>query len=345
MSAEEPLTLRVAEVVVETPDAVSLVFEVPSQLTDRLRHRPGQYLTVRVPSDRTGSVARSYSLCNLPGDEAPTVTVKRTTDGYASNWICDHVAAGSELTVLPPAGSFVPPSVDGDLLLFAAGSGITPILSILKAALARGTGHVALFYANRDRLSVIFAAALDDLRTRHPDRFEVAHWLEDDRGLPDDAAVLAFARRHPDRPVYACGPRPFLTLVRGALRGDGRAVVMENFVSLRRNPFEEIAGGAPAIPATAPADTPARVMVDLFGEEVELDWPRDTPLLDLLLAKGLDAPYACREATCGSCACRIEAGEVRMRNNDVLDDDDLADGYVLACQSLPVTDEVRVSYE
>lgn len=172
------LELQVTRVVEETADARSLVFAVPEGSTvpaDRLRYAPGQFLTLRVPpSDRTGSVARCYSLSSSPftGDEL-TVTVKRTAQGgYASNWLCDNAHAGMRMHVLaPPSGTFVPPkTLDTDFLLLAAGSGITPMLAICKSALSEGAGRVVLVYANRDENSVIFGATLRELSAKYPDR-------------------------------------------------------------------------------------------------------------------------------------------------------------------------------
>ena len=154
----------VAEVVRETGDACSLVLDVPPGLSGTFGYRPGQFVTVRVPSERCGSVARCYSLSSSPvAGERPAITVKRTEGGYASNWIADHVAAGTVLDLLPPAGTFCPQSLDADFLLFAAGSGITPVMSILKSALAAGRGRIVLVYANRDEGSVIFGPALRGL--------------------------------------------------------------------------------------------------------------------------------------------------------------------------------------
>lgn len=147
----------------ETEDARTLVFTVPQgRRSDRsrgaLRYAPGQFLTLRVPSERTGSVARCYSLCSSPyTDDALAVTVKRTADGYASNWLCDNAHPGMHMHVLAPSGTFVPKNLDADLLLIAGGSGITPMMAICKSALSEGTGQVTLLYANRDENSVIFA--------------------------------------------------------------------------------------------------------------------------------------------------------------------------------------------
>ena len=187
------LELEVTAVVEETDDARSLVFGVPAGSdtpADRLRYAPGQFLTLRIPSERTVSVARCYSLCSSPfTDDALTVTVKRTADGYASNWLCDHAHKGMRLHVLAPSGTFVPKTLDDDFLLIAAGSGITPMLAICKSALSQGSGRVTLLYANRDERSVIFAGTLRELGAKYPDRLTVVHWLETVQGLPSTAAL------------------------------------------------------------------------------------------------------------------------------------------------------------
>ena len=198
------------------------MFAVPDDAGDpaippeRLRYAPGQFLTLRVPSERTGSVARCYSLCSSPfTDDALTVTVKRTADGYASNWLCDHAHAGMRIHVLAPSGNFVPKTLDDDFLLMAAGSGITPIMSICKSALAEGSGQVTLLYANRDDRSVIFGDALRELSAKYPDRLTVVHWLESLQGLPSvDRAGQAGRPLHRParvhlraRPLHGRGPR------------------------------------------------------------------------------------------------------------------------------------------
>lgn len=337
MSEVRSYRLRVAEVVPETADACSIVFDSPG-----FDYRPGQFLTLRIPSDRCGSVARCYSLSSSPHvDTTLKVTVKRTVDGFGSNWICDSVSAGDELESLAPAGIFTPSSLDGDLLLFAAGSGITPVMSIVKSALAAGAGRITLVYANRDDRSVIFATELAGLVARHPSRLTVIHWLESLQGLPSTAALTTLAAPYAGFEAFVCGPAPFMTTVRAALTSlgfDRGRVHLERFKSLGANPFEQ------AVVTESSART-AAVTVTLDGATVRYDWPADTKLLDLLLASGVDAPYSCREGACSACACRLVAGEVKMLNNDVLDEEDLADGIRLACQSLPVTDEVEISYE
>ncbi|MFE7741367.1 2Fe-2S iron-sulfur cluster-binding protein [Nocardia sp. NPDC057455] len=336
------LPLRVARVIRETGDAVSLELDVAAQHPDSIAYRPGQFLTLRIPSELTGSVSRCYSLSSAPHEEGPLkVTVKRTPDGYGSNWLCDNAVAGTVLDALPPAGVFTPASLDDDLLLFAAGSGITPVLSILKSVLAAGSGHCTLIYANRDEHSVIFAAELADLSARHPGRLVVVHWLESVQGLPSRAQLAALAGPWSDREAFICGPGPFMDAVSATLIGLGAGrerVHVEKFVSLDGNPFES------GIPEVFDSGDRAAVEVDLDGETRELPWPRQQVLLDVLLANGLEAPYSCREGACSACTCRIVSGQVQMRHNEVLDEADLAEGYVLACQAVPVTDTVRVTY-
>ncbi|EMD24818.1 ferredoxin--NADP reductase [Amycolatopsis azurea] len=338
-----PVTVTVAEVITETADARSIVFEIPAEHLSVFAYTPGQFLTVRVPSERTGSVARCYSLSSAPHENRVQVTVKRTADGYGSNWLCDNLRAGQEVQVLPPAGVFSPASLDEDFLLLAGGSGITPVMSILKSALAHGTGKVVLLYANRDERSVIFAKELTDLAAKHADRLVVVHWLESLQGLPTEAQLRALVAPYTAHEAFICGPGPFMDAARTVLKDLGlprKRIHLERFLSLGGNPFEV---AEPV--AVEEAETPVKVEVTLDGETRNLDWPRRTKLLDLLLEKGFDAPYSCREGQCSACACRITSGEVKMLNNEVLDGDDIAEGIVLACQSLPLTDDVTVTYE
>ncbi|HEX6346797.1 ferredoxin--NADP reductase [Umezawaea sp.] len=316
--------LRVVEVVDETPDAKSFVLEGGG-----FTPGPGQFLTVRI-----GSAARCYSLSSAP-HEPLRITVKRTPDGYGSHWMCDNAVVGAELDVLGPVGVFTPASLDGDLLAFAGGSGITPVMSIIRAVLLSGTGRVTLVYANRDERSVIFAGELAGLSAEHPDRLVVVHWLESVQGLPTAPLLAALAR--PCDEAFLCGPAPFMEAARTASRGLGvERIHVERFTSLSSNPFEE------AVPSQDGPD--ATVEVDLDGEHHRFAWPARTRLLDLLLDQGLDAPYSCREGACSACACRLVEGEVKMLANDVLDEQDLAEGYVLACQAVPVTDAVKITY-
>jgi 3-ketosteroid 9alpha-monooxygenase subunit B len=330
-----PFSVTVAEVITETPDANTLVFDAD------FPYRPGQFLTLRIPSDRGESVARCYSMSSSPHtDELPAITVKRTPDGYASDWLCDNVGPGTTLEALPAAGVFAPRSLDADLLFLAAGSGITPVMSILKSALAKGSGALTLVYANRDEQSVIFGERLRELCAEHPGRLSTVHWLESVQGLPTAAHLRTLAGGFPKAEILICGPKSFMSAARAAMADLGvprDRVHLERFSSLSGNPFEKV----PA-PTGAQAST---VDVTLDGEHRRLPWPAHTRLLDVLLDGGLPAPYSCREGACSACACRLVSGEVKMINNDVLEQEDLDDGIILACQSLPVTDTVEISYE
>lgn len=328
-------SLTVAAVVEESPDARSLVFEVPEADREMFTYRPGQFLTLRIPSDRTGSVARCYSLASAPhADERLTVTVKRTAQGYGSNWLCDNVRAGSQLEVLAPSGVFTPPDLDADFLLVAGGSGVTPVFSILKSALALGTGRITLLYASRDEVSVIFAGQLRRLAAAHPDRLTVLHWLESVQGIPAREQLRTLVAPYVERESYICGPAPFMAAVSGALQDAGAPsarVHVEVYTSLETDPFADIV--VPTVGEEGSADA-VRVVVELEGETHELSWPAEVKLVDLLLSKGIDAPYSCRDGVCGSCQAQVLKGRVRMLSNDVLDDDDLAEGHILGCQSV-----------
>ncbi len=342
------LELQVADVIAETADSKSLVFAVPDGVSiaeEKLRYTPGQFLTLRVPSDRTGSVARCYSLCSSPfTDDALTVTVKRTVDGYASNWLCDNAHPGMKIHVLAPSGTFVPKTLDHDFLLIAAGSGITPMMAICKSALAQGNGQVTLLYANRDEHSVIFATALRELTAKYPDRLSVVHWLESVQGLPSVTALARLAQPFADREVFICGPGPFMSAAQAALQTlnvPDKQVHVEVFRSLDTDPFAKV-----VIAEAAEGDEPpATAIVTLDGQTHEFGWPRAAKLLDVLLDKGLDAPFSCREGHCGACAVLMRTGEVEMEINDVLEQSDLDEGLILGCQAVPKTDSVEVTYD
>ena len=365
----ESFELRVVDVVEETADAHSITFEVSEEHAGQFTYRPGQFLTVAVPSDRTGVAARCYSLCSSPTGEPGepiTITVKRTADGYASNWICDNIREGDTLRVLPPSGIFTPSSLDNDLLLLAGGSGITPVMSITRTALARGSGRVVLFYANRDERSVIFGGELARLAAEHPDRLLVVHWLESVQGLPSQEQLKAFAEAYTSYEAFVCGPAPFMKLTVAALKEldfPRARRHQEKFVSLGGNPFGDLHDQETAeheihdaesdpddVDESADAQEPGpagpvKLEVELDGEEYTFDdWAPGTKLLEHLEAKGIRAPYSCREGECSACAVRLVEGEVRMLHNDVLEDEDLAEGIRLGCQSVPVTDHVKVTY-
>ncbi|KWX66383.1 ferredoxin--NADP reductase [Mycobacterium sp. NAZ190054] len=352
VAADEPLgshvlELEIADVIDETADARSLVFKSPEDAPvppEKLRYSPGQFLTLRIPSDRTGSVARCYSLCSSPFTGDPlTVTIKRTADGYASNWLCDNAHAGMKIHVLAPSGTFVPKTLDTDFLLLAAGSGITPMMAILKSALSEGTGKVTLVYANRDEQSVIFAETLRDLAAKYPDRLTAIHWLESVQGLPSVSALTELVAPYGSREAFICGPGPFMAAAEEALASAGLSaerIHIEVFKSLESDPFAAV-----KLDADDSDEGPATAIVTLDGQTHEVSWPRRAKLLDVLLDKGLDAPFSCREGHCGACAVVKKSGDTEMEVNDVLEQQDLDEGLILACQAHPKSDSVEVTYD
>lgn len=361
--ATESFVLNVAEVIEETADARSVVFEVPSELQEAFAYTPGQFLTVAVPSEQTGLVARCYSLSSAPHSGRHQITVKRTVDGYASRWIVENLKAGDTMRVLPPSGIFTPKDIDADFLLFAGGSGITPVMSIARTALEKGTGKVVLFYANEDESSVIFARQLAELVEEYADRFTVVHWLVSLQGLPSEKQLGLFASYFMSYTAFVCGPAPYMKAVTSALKELGfprERRHQEKFVSLGGNPFGDVAEVLAAQeqlkdlddgdePDDAPAEPafvgPVSVEVELDGQQYAFDdWQGDKVLLEYLEEKGVDAPFSCREGNCSACACMVLEGDLALQHNDVLDKDDLADGIRLVCQAKPLSEKVRITY-
>jgi len=272
----------VREIVHETDDACSVVLEAPDGAD--FSYQPGQFLTLRLPTG-SGLVGRCYSLCSSPHvDDELRIAVKRVRDGIASNWINEALEVGAEIECLPPSGVFVPKSFDENLLLFAGGSGITPVLSILKSALAVGSGQVVLVYANEHENSVIFAEKLRELAEANTDRLHVIHWLVSVQGLPSRALLRAFIKPYSSYTAFLCGPSPFMETVTHALRDcdmPPTRIHIERFQTFAEDPFD--------IPTTAAVaedgGETTRLTVDLDGETHEFDWPRQTKLLDYLLAQ------------------------------------------------------------
>ena len=360
-SSESAYLLQVAEVIQETADANSIVFEVPDEARAAFEYTAGQFLTLAVPSTQTGVAARCYSLSSAPHTGRHQITVKRTVDGYASNWICDNLKAGDTIRVLPPAGIFTPKDINADFLLFAGGSGITPVISIARTALETGTGRVVLFYANRDEDSVIFAKLLADLANEFPDRFVVTHWLESVQGLPTTTHLKAFASYFPTFTGFACGPGPFMKAAIDALKAlefPRERRHQEKFVSLGGNPFgdiEEVQAAQETLKdandhdedddRSSGVEGPISLEVELDGtNHVFADWDGKQILLEFLEEKGVEAPFSCREGNCSACACVVLEGDVTMDHNEVLDADDLSDGIRLVCQARAASKTLKITY-
>lgn len=340
--------LRVRAVVDETHDTKSLVFEVPPALADAFAYQPGQFLTLRLGIDGR-HVPRCYSMSSAPGvDDAPRVTVKRVKDGRGSNWVCDRICAGDTLDVLAPSGMFYPRTLDGDFLLLAGGSGITPVFAILRSVLARGEGRITLLYANRDEKSVIFKSELKALAEAHPARLTVIHWLDSVQGVPSVAQLAELARHHRSAQAFICGPGPYMDAAVAALQAiemPSERIYVERFASL---PDEETLAAATALAQAAPplpdAVDEAVVEVLLDGETHTLHCSGTETLLEAALKAGLNAPYSCQAGMCASCMCQVVEGSVHLRHNDVLDKKDLAKAWTLACQAVPTSARLRIKF-
>ncbi|MBY4208011.1 alpha/beta fold hydrolase [Rhodococcus fascians] len=344
---QRAVQLRVENVIKETSDAFTLVLSrTHAGGPTGFGYRPGQFLTLEVPHAQHVSVARCYSLSSSPdSDTLPAISVKRTEHGYASNWLCDNAIVGLTLSALPPAGTFVPSRWDRPLVLLAAGSGITPIMSILKTALTTHDQHVTLIYANRSPQSVMFADTLKKLAQRYPTRLTVTHWFESERGLPTLDGLSDAVPSNSGSDAYLCGPTPFMDLAHDALVTVGierDAIHREVFMSIKTNPFLD---ATTHVSTDAAANEGTPVTAEVAGTSFSFLCPPDTVLLDAMLAQGIDAPFGCREGVCGACVFTLAAGEVEMRANETLGDHELEKGKRLACQSVPTSDTVDIVIE
>lgn len=333
--------LKVSRVIEETADARTLELEIPAELAATFRYKPGQHLQLRVPcGDKP--LPRCYSLSGTPAIEGDPVrvTVKRVADGRASSWLCSRLGPGDTLEVAPPAGMFTPKSLNGDFLLFAGGSGITPVFSILRSVLAAGKGTVRLIYANRDERSVIFARELKRLSAEHPRRLQVIHWLDSVQGFPSSAQLAALARGHEQAQCFICGPQPFMDAATAALKDVGvphANVHVEIFVSLP----EDADDVRPAGPAVAGV---TQVEATLDGVVTKASCRPDQLLIEALEEAGMAPPFSCRSGACAACMCKLEEGEVELVHNHVLSQHDLDQRWILCCQALPRSARVKISY-
>ncbi len=333
-------TLRVRAVVPETDDTSSLVLDIPAELRDDYDYQPGQFLTFRCHIDGTSHL-RCYSMSSSPTvDDQLQVTVKRMPDGLVSNWMLDRLAPGASVEATFPAGVFGRRAHTGDIMAFAGGSGITPILSILKSLL-RDTSHGArLFYANRDSGGVIFDATLRALTEQSGDRLEIVHHLDADRGLVDEDEVIKFAGDARDTDCYVCGPAPFMEAVESALLrcgADADAIHIERFTPA------DAAVPAPAVPR--PEGGSVRVTVELDRRVDVAEHRSGTTILQTARQLGMSPPFSCEAGNCATCMARLVDGEVSMIANNALTDDEVEDGWILTCQAVPTAPSVHVVYE
>ena len=341
-----PLTVDRVEPLTE--DSAAVTFAVPPGLAGRFVFAPGQSLTVRHGAER-----RSYSICAAAG-QPPRIGVREVPGGAVSGWLVHKVRAGDVVEVQAPSGTFVPDlAVPGRHVLIAAGSGITPVLSIAASVLAaHRESAVTLLYGNRRNDSVMFADELADLKDRYPDRLCLVHVLSREpqevelfNGRLDVAKLRTLLPVTVDAAAvdhwWLCGPFGLVEAAIGLLAELG---VPRGTVHRELFYVEDIAP-APATHDEAPAGPGAEVTVLLDGRSSTVTVPHGTPVLDGAQRVRPDLPFACKGGVCGTCRARLVDGEVTMRRNYALEQDELDAGYVLTCQSLPVSDQITVDYD
>jgi len=340
--------LTVARVDPLTDDSAAVTFDVPPALAGRFAFAPGQSLTVRRGDER-----RSYSICAVKG-RAPRIGVREVAGGAVSGWLVRQVRAGDVVEVQEPSGSFVPDlGAPGQHVLIAAGSGITPVLSIAGSLLAaQDSSSVTVLYGNRRSDSVMFADELADLKDTYPGRICLVHVLSREprevelfNGRLDAAKLRALLPVTVDVAAvdhwWLCGPFGMVEDAIGLLTELGvprRRIHRELF-------YVEDEPPPPAGHAEAPAGPGAEVTVLLDGRRSTITVPAGTPVLDGAQRARPDLPFACKGGVCGTCRARLVEGEVTMRRNYALEQEELDAGYILTCQSLPASPSVIVDYD
>ncbi|MBN2759555.1 MAG: phenylacetate-CoA oxygenase/reductase subunit PaaK [Rhodobacteraceae bacterium] len=354
MSRFHPLT--VTDVAHDTSDSV--VVTLQPQDTDAFRFIQGQYLTFRRDFDGQ-ELRRSYSICAGLDDGALRVGIKRVEGGAFSTWANTELKPGDVLEAMPPQGKFHTPLAPDDArhyLMFAAGSGITPILSIIRTVLAREPqSRVTLVYANRRIASIMFRGELDDLKDQYLSRLSVLHILGQDAQEIDlftgrlDAAKLdklftQWIDLSAVTTAFICGPEALMQTIAGSLRAHGMS---DN--QIKYELFGAAQPGRAAKPAAAIADAKGKtcaVSISLDGTTRRIDMPMDgTTVLQAALGANLDAPYSCKAGVCSTCRAKVLEGAAEMAVNHALEDYEVRAGYVLTCQCTPISDTLVLSYD
>jgi ring-1,2-phenylacetyl-CoA epoxidase subunit PaaE len=350
--------LKIAEVRRETPDAVSIRFEIPDALRDAFAFKAGQHLTLRTEMNGE-DVRRNYSVCTGPRENEIRIAVKQMPGGRFSAWANSSLAAGQTIEVLPPLGRFVLPESNGNsptYVALAGGSGITPVLSIIKAGLDHDPpARFTLLYGNRDSASIMFLEELAGLKNRYLERLEVYHFLEYEaeeielfNGRLDRAKCDEVFARLVDVDAadafFICGPGPMMDAAEAALLARGAPrdrIFIERFTTgaisaeqlARDEVLQQKAQG-----------TQMTVTLDGRRARVAFDAAKGN-ILESVQAAGLPAPYACKGGVCSTCRARVVSGQVTMKKNYGLTDQEVAQGYVLTCQSVPASDTVELTYD
>jgi len=355
--------LKVRSVRPETDEAMVVSFDIPEELGDRFRFTQGQYLTLR-QRIAGEEVRRSYSICAGIDDGELRVGVRRVRGGRFSNWLAENLRAGDTIDVMPPQGRFFVPidaNAPRNYLCVAGGSGITPMISIMRTVLANEPGsRVTLVYGNRRAASTMFKEELEDLKNRYVTRVSLHHVFSEERvdsplnqGVLDRDKLTEFLQGliQADRidHAFVCGPFMMNDEAEAALLAAGVAaerIHIERFGV----PIPADSGfGAQAAPVPAPApgdaaDAQLTVVRDGITHLIEFH-EADNNLLDACAHAGLDVPYSCKSGVCGTCRAHLDSGEVRMTRNYALEKRDLDAGFILTCQAHPTTAEVKISFD
>ena len=357
--------LHVKAIQAETEDAVTVVFEVPDHLSETFQYTQGQYLTLKFEI-KGKEERRAYSMCSSPVDKDLAVTVKRLKSGIVSNYIHDQLKAGDTVSVMPPEGRFYTPLQEEQqktYYLFGAGSGITPLMSILKTVLEKEPmSKVCLLYGNRNENSIIFKEELETLEKRYRGQLVVEHILSQPKreksggvfgflskgtvlwqgktGRISSQAVKEFIADHPAgtklTEYFICGPGAMITTAEVALKElgiDKHHIHTERFTS-DIDEKDKVKGKAGA-----------KIIVHLSGSTIEAEVPPGKTILDVLLDLRYDPPYSCHSGACSTCMAKVIRGSVKMDACYALDDDEVAEGFILTCQSHPTSDEVELTYD
>jgi ring-1,2-phenylacetyl-CoA epoxidase subunit PaaE len=355
--AEHFHALRIAEIVPETNEASSLRFEIPPELRDKFAFRAGQHLTLRATLNGE-EVRRNYSLCTAPDSDDWLVTVKRIGGGLFSNWVGDELKPGDTIDVMAPHGSFTTefaPTNKRHLVGIAGGSGITPVMSLVRTLLKyEPESRFTLLYGNRDSSSVIFLEALAGLKDKHLGRFEIYHFLDAEEQdielfngmLNRERLEEAIGALVPDAAEvdgwFNCGPGPMRDAAEGALLDRN---VARDRIHIERFTADRLPGAVTR--EIAELQTRAEglnVSVTLDGRTRRVPFTAGN-ILDSARASGLPAPFACKAGVCATCRAKVTKGKVEMAARYGLTDEEVAAGYVLTCQSVPVGDGVAVDYD
>jgi ring-1,2-phenylacetyl-CoA epoxidase subunit PaaE len=350
--------LEIAEVRRETADAVSLSFTVPKNLTEEFRFNAGQHLTLR--ADINGQdVRRNYSICVAPHEKELRVAIKAIPGGLFSNWASKNISAGQKLDVMVPHGSFTwvfSHDQTRSYVGFAGGSGITPILSLMKTALStEPNSHFVLMYGNRSTESIMFLEEIAGLKDRYMNRLQIHHFLEDEEGDFDllngrlDSEKVADVLQSLIIPsdidaAFICGPGPMMDAVEAGLRATGvtqSRILAERF-TVGSLSAEQLAS-AKALEKEAAGRT-MKITVNGRRRIISFD-SRQGSILENARAAGLPAPFACKAGVCSTCRAKVIAGDVQMKQNYGLSAIEVEQGYVLTCQAIPMSDDVELNFD